>query len=415
MLARLCALLACMLTLILTPLVSIAARDTSADAHQAPNAIYRSSYPVITPDNVGRLTPVAVLSHSDNEGYNWYNALTQPAWSPDGRYLAAMDTGSEGEARPRGVWLYDVTALDSPPRLFEHSGILVGHTFSPDSVWIATITHPGYEGGKMIVWDVVSGQPQFEFDRAGVSDILFSPDRTRMASGGNSFLRIWDSISFQEIVGLQNVCAFDFMEMLALAGCFDYSSVLFLHDMVSGQRVLIGGQENFVQAAELSPDRRYVASGDIRSTIRLWGLAEDTSDTILFSGEDLILDSARVRFSPDGAVLASWTSGGNTINLWSVETGSHIAALGGHSPPGYDSQGGVDLQVVFAPDGQLLAATWPDGVTEDKNSRIWDSRSGNLLLTLPEELDATFSPDGSMLLTDSTDGTIKIWAVHSDF
>jgi WD40 repeat protein len=410
MLARLCTLFACLLALILTPLVSIAAQDTSAEANPTPAAIYQSAYSVITPDNVDSLTPVVVLSHSDHEGYNWYNALYKPSWSPDGRYVAAIDTGSEGETPARGVWLYDVTDLDSPPRLFEHSGILVGYSFSPDSVWLATITHPGYEGGKMIVWDVESGEPQFEF--GGVMDIMFSPDRTRMVSRDVP-LFMWDTMTFQEISRLRDVCYFDFnsmMTMVAVVDCFNYPSVLSLYDVKSGQPFFVGEQA-VLQAVDLSHDLRLLATMDNRGTVKLWGLAPGVSDTFLISGEDYIRDAARVRFSPDGAVLASWTSGGGTIHLWSVETGSHVAALEGHAPPGYDSQGGVDLQVAYAPNSQLLAATWEDGVTEDENTRLWDARSGELLLTLPEELGARFSPDGTMVLTDSTDGTIKIWAV----
>jgi WD40 repeat protein len=413
MLVRLYTLLALFMALVWTPIIALVALYKPAPANALLTVVYQSPYPVITPDNVDDLTPVAILSRGGRG--NFENALYQPAWSPDGRYLAAMDTGAEGDT-PKGIFLFDMTDLHRPPRLLEHSGILVGYAFSPDSQWIATITHPGYVGGKMIVWDVESGQKQFEFDSANVYDIRFSPDRTRMTSETDALLRVWDTQSLQEIISLSNRC-FNFdptMTIAALADCYYTPSVLSLFDTASGQQVFVGEQEDTVQATDISPDLRLVATGDNRGAIKIWGLASGTSDITLSSGEDYILDAPRVEFSPDGTRLASWTTTGGAVRLWAVESGSLIAALTGHTIPGYDSAG-TDFGVMFSLDGQVLASFWPDGLTEDRNLRLWDAATGVLLRTLPDEYSPAFSPDGTMVATDSADGTIKIWAVPSNF
>ena len=66
-----------------------------------------------------------------------------------------------------------------------------------------------------------------------------------------------------------------------------------------------------------------------------------------------------VVFSPDGQLLAS-ASDDNTIRLWDPATGTSRGTLEGHSD--------WVRAVVFSPDGQLLASA-----SDDKTVRLWDS------------------------------------------
>ncbi len=73
--------------------------------------------------------------------------ITDLAWTPDGRAL--------GLAGSLGIWVYDATNLDAPPRLaVPHDDPLLNLAFSPDGSLIAA----GTDGGTVRVWALAEGQ-----------------------------------------------------------------------------------------------------------------------------------------------------------------------------------------------------------------------------------------------------------------
>jgi WD40 repeat protein/DNA-binding SARP family transcriptional activator len=106
-----------------------------------------------------------------------------------------------------------------------------------------------------------------------------------------------------------------------------------------------------------------------------------------------------VTFSPDGKRFAT-TSQDKTAKIWDAKTGQLLLTLIGHT----DQVAGI----VYSPDGKRIATT-----SDDHTAKVWDATTGQLLLTLTGHTGAirrsAFSPDGTRLVTVSLDETVKVW------
>jgi eukaryotic-like serine/threonine-protein kinase len=147
----------------------------------------------------------------------------------------------------------------------------------------------------------------------------------------------------------------------------------------------------------ISPDGRWLASGDTRGIVKLW-------DTITWKEvHSLDAHAGQVNglsFSPDGRRLAS-ASLDKTVRVWDIGTWKQLTTFREH--------GEVDC-LAFSPDGHRLA--WAGA---DNTVRIWNATDGGRVVDLTGHLDAifrlSFSPDGGRLATASLDRTVKVWDV----
>src|SRR5207248_2532940 len=105
-----------------------------------------------------------------------------------------------------------------------------------------------------------------------------------------------------------------------------------------------------------------------------------------------------VAVSPDGSLVATAADG---VRLYDARTGALLRAIGNAG----------DRGVVFAPDGQTLAAA---GFHMDKLVGIYDVHTGKRVQSLAGhtewETDAlAFSPDGKLLASTGVDKQILVW------
>lgn len=151
--------------------------------------------------------------------------------------------------------------------------------------------------------------------------------------------------------------------------------------------------------AKFSPDGRQIVIG-VGLSAQVWDIASGRRLATL--SHQYQVNSAG--FSPNGLLVVT-ASNDKNARIWDVTTGQVLTTLTGHS--------GEVRCAAFSPDGRRIVTTSNDGT-----ARIWDSANGQPLATLTGHAQtymgtAVFSPDGRRIVTTSWDKTARIWDAES--
>jgi WD40 repeat protein len=170
---------------------------------------------------------------------------------------------------------------------------------------------------------------------------------------------------------------------------------IFDHGVTPGDRRIL--------TVAFSPDGKWLASGCIDGSIKIWDMATGKL-THTLAGHQAGRFVHGLAFSPDSAVLASGASFGDArIKLWNAATGELVRSL-----PCSDQS---VREVAFAPDGKTLASASGEG-----NARIWEVATGKLLRTFAAGglYSVAFSHDGKTLAGGDA-RAIHLWDVNTDW
>ncbi|MGZ4414417.1 MAG: NACHT and WD repeat domain-containing protein [Gaiellaceae bacterium] len=163
----------------------------------------------------------------------------------------------------------------------------------------------------------------------------------------------------------------------------------------TGTRLGTFGGSSPVDAVAVSPRGDLVASGDRAGVVRVWS----TGSRAIRWHESQSGAVTSIAFAPDGDRIV--TSGVHGAVVWSSPTGEVLREL--DSPKG-------DVDATFSPDGTLVATAGVDGI-----GRLWFARTGNAYRTLPGDTksltDVAFSSGGELLATSSADSDARVWGV----
>lgn len=184
---------------------------------------------------------------------------------------------------------------------------------------------------------------------------------------------------------------------------------------------------DYLSAAALSPDGRYVATKNNYSGIRLWDATSgslvatiadsDTGDNT----DDSPLMAGSIKFSPNGKLLA-WGECADTyceteqISLWDVTQQRMLAAL----PISGSSLAGISVELAFSPDsstlavGQLNILAW---TKQQLGGRVdvFDLATGAIAQTILLAADSAHGQAGDVLaLAYSPDGSQLVIAGDED-
>ncbi|HEX9617563.1 MAG TPA: hypothetical protein VGA03_09095, partial [Anaerolineales bacterium] len=228
------------------------------------------------------------------------------------------------------------------------------------------------------------------------------------------------------------------LALQALSVTYTQAAEEALHQAVQSSRV----RQSFPGfTSAYSPDGKFLATGLLDGSIKVWEMASGR-EVLILPGHMKRVNA--LAYSPDGARLASASEDG-LAKVWDVSTGENLLTFLGHvsglnglaqsqdgtllAVAGDDGIARVwdisDLsgrtlrfalsghgdrvrEVDISPDGKYLATASLDGT-----AKVWDLADGQLLFDLlghtDRVVDVSFSPDGRLLATASTDNTARTW------
>ncbi len=156
----------------------------------------------------------------------------------------------------------------------------------------------------------------------------------------------------------------------------------YVHRLCNGQLLALRGHTGGVRSAGWGPDGAKVVTANRDGPVRVWD-ARTGAELLTLRGHTGTVFSAS--FSPDGGRIVT---GGedNTARVWDAWTGVEVLTL---------KHTGSVTSASFDADGARIVTASSTGGT----ARVWDARTGAELLALKHAGEASFSPDGTRVLT----------------
>jgi WD40 repeat protein len=340
------------------------------------------------------------------------------AYSSDGRFLASAEDDLTVRLRDAatGKEARTLTDLTSP---------VMAVAFSPDGKQLAA----GATNGTVAVWDTATWKLFATLPNQGwILCVAFSPDGQRLAATATRFfqssvVRVWDVARRQELLGFRghigtvNRVAFSpDGGQIATAG---QDGTVHFWDAKTGQGgVVLRGPGGALTALAFHPDgKRLAAAGqeeDQPGGVTVWDLTPREEFRLFGAGRGNVTG---VAFSPDGARMAS-TGIDETVRVWDARTGQVFLALPGHSGGAQRVEFSADprriLTVSAGRATPIFGFQTSPQVQRVLTARsgvavyLWDAATGKKLRSFPDQIAATFRPDGQEFVTAGSDGTITL-------
>ncbi|MGA7934709.1 MAG: LpqB family beta-propeller domain-containing protein, partial [Kovacikia sp.] len=305
--------------------------------------------------------------------------------------------------------------------------------FSSNGKQLAAIAQ---KSAQVRVWSTESGALQFELDNAGktITKQAFSSTGQWIAAASTDHtVRIWqaDSGQIQTTFSTPDpIYSLEFSpdgKQLLTAG----GNAVRIWQVSTGRSLKVFRHSKPIYNAAFSPDGQLVATVCEDGSVRLLRVGTGqvlytlVYPTQSFAGKHsgmtdgkllkpLSPSSFQVLFSPDGQLLAS-VGRNHQISLWSVTSGQLQTQL--DNSDGTGGKEGRDA-IAFSPDSQrLVTASQESGNDRLTNSvRIWNAQTGRQIENLRGDSgqveSVQFSPDGSLIATGSADGLVRLWAAE---
>jgi sugar lactone lactonase YvrE/ABC-type oligopeptide transport system ATPase subunit len=164
----------------------------------------------------------------------------------------------------------------------------------------------------------------------------------------------------------------------------------------TGEPRMFNSTDNRIRALDFLPDNNRMVSGGTGNEILMWNLSNGNSQQFATVTSPVQV----LTVSADGNWLACGTRNGQII-IWELSDPSNQYLL-------FEERGNQVLALSYSPDGKWLASGDLRG-----NVKIWDTQKKTLVDNLRGHrariTDLKFSPDGDILASASNDGSVRLW------
>ncbi len=281
---------------------------------------------------------------------------------------------------PRGMKIVTTGELDSIWRIWDaNSGRILnefqGNTlefddpfFTPDGEKIVTTS----DEGVISLWSVQTGKRLISFSEhsSKVTPSQYSQNGNKIVTVSNNHVTVWDAVTGNMLFEITDRNLIEFPPQFTPDGSkilvVSFDSVK-LYDAISGNIFL-----KFERAG-----RTHLTPLPIQT----------------------------IKFSPDGKKIFI---GSGLGEIWDAVNGKRLCSLNCFDYFNFSQ---------FSLDGNKLLTTFTNNTNTDDTAKIWDARSGKLLIKLAGHTDeinsAEFSPDGNRVVTSSWDHSAIIWDANS--
>ena len=317
------------------------------------------------------------------------------------------------------VRLWKLGGSDRGARILSSGSNVRGLSWSPDGERFVTVERGAGRTGVLRTWNSRTGEVREEASRGAGRRVAWSPDGTRLATGGADpfTVVICDARSLEPTATLTrpapagdpDAAVMPPVGRLAwspdgsrLASGSFYGATIW--DIETGDVVrTVHPPHNgrWARALSWSPDGRRVAVGfrgpphevrvyDTETFVTVWHRRRP------WVGFSYVEAAA---WSPDGKLLATGDPD-RSIRIWNAASGSQVAVLRGHLS---------DVESLsWSPDSTRLASASGDGTV-----RLWDPNLEADVLVLDADVRGAnavaWNPDGVRLAAGGAGGTVTIW------
>ena len=233
-----------------------------------------------------------------------------------------------------------------------------------------------------------------------VNSVAFSPDGSRLASGSDKIVRIWNTATGEledELEGhtdLVKSVAFSHNGQLIVSGSWD-KTVRIWNTATCETTYMLTGHTNKVMSVAISRNEEFVVSGSSDGTVRVWDTATGEVLRELKGHGDEVMS---VAVSPDCEHIAS---GSNVGEVW-IWTKDGIIEHKLECPTNEEN---VMYDVAFSHDGHRILSS--------ANRTEWTIMGHQLSQPDtdddPDFMSIAYSPDDSEIVCGMEDGMVMIW------
>jgi WD40 repeat protein len=276
--------------------------------------------------------------------------------------------------------------------------------FSPDGKWLAS----GGADHAVRLWDPRGRAMTRELQTASpVEAVAFSPDGKLLAVGCyDKTVLLWDVARGETIRKITDLKG----EAVTIAFSPDAATLAVAPrnrdglngDQVRFWRVADGAEVSLLedppngQSVAFSPDGKLLVVGSSDGSARTFDLAtgKKLDEPYIYYYQNWLV------FSPDSKTIATAQGDYHTIGMWPALSKNMLRRVRGHK--------GYVASIAYSPDGSRLVSG-----SSDKTVRLWDVEAGKQVLQFDGHTDhvnaVAFSPDGKTVASGSWDKTIRLW------